>query len=139
VYKFYLQKGEFIVEDIQIILSALWIATMLTYLLGDVLRIFSGDTQRQEMKEQLTKFTQPMWLFIGILMVLPIVMVVLSVILDYPANRWANIIMAGFFFIFNLIGLPTYPSAYDRFLIAVSLVFNGLTIWYAWNWIPVAI
>jgi hypothetical protein len=126
-------------EDIQIILSALWIATMLTYLLGDVLRIFSGDTQRQEMKEQLAKFTQPMWLFIGILMVLPIVMVVLSVILDYPANRWANIIMAGFFFIFNLIGLPTYPSAYDRFLIAVSLVFNGLTIWYAWNWIPVAI
>jgi hypothetical protein len=126
-------------EDIQIILSALWIATMLTYLLGDVLRIFSGDIQRQEMKEQLAKFTQPMWLFIGILMVLPIVMVVLSVILDYPANRWANIIMAGFFFIFNLIGLPTYPSAYDRFLIAVSLVFNGLTIWYAWNWIPVAI
>jgi hypothetical protein len=126
-------------EDIQIILSALWIATMLTYLLGDVLRIFSGDIQRQEMKEQLAKFTQPMWLCIGILMVLPIVMVVLSVILDYPANRWANIIMAGFFFIFNLIGLPTYPSAYDRFLIAVSLVFNGLTIWYAWNWIPVAI
>lgn len=30
-------------EDIQIILSALWIALMLTYLLGDVLRIFSGD------------------------------------------------------------------------------------------------
>jgi len=64
------------------------------------------------------------------------VMVVLSVILPYPANRWANIIMAGFFFLFNLIGLPTYPSAYDRFLIAVSLVFNGMTIWHAWNWIP---
>lgn len=123
-------------EDIQIILSALWIATMLTYLLGDVLRIFSGDTQTQEMKEQLTKFTQPMWLFIALLMVLPIVMVVLSVTLPYPANRWVNIIMAGFFFLFNLVGLPTYPSAYDRFLIAVSLVFNALTVWYAWNWIP---
>lgn len=123
-------------EDIQITLSALWVATMLTYLLGDVLRIFSGDTQTQAMKEQLTKFTQPMWLLTAALMVLPIVMVVLSIILPYPANRWANIIMAGFFFIFNLIGLPTYPSAYDRFLIAVSLVFNGMTIWYAWNWIP---
>jgi hypothetical protein len=126
-------------EDIQIILSALWVATMLTYLLGDVLRIFSGDIQTQEMKEQLTKFTQPMWLFTALLMVLPIVMVVLSVTLPYPANRWANIIMAGFFFLFNLVGLPTYPSAYDRFLLAVSLVFNGMTIWYAWNWIPVAI
>lgn len=122
-------------EDIQIKLSALWVATMLTYLLGDVLRIFSGDTQTQAMKEQLAKFTQPMWLGIAILMVLPIVMVVLSVILPYPANRWANIIVAVFFFIFNLIGLPTYPSAYDRFLIAVSLVFNVLTVWYAWKWI----
>jgi hypothetical protein len=126
-------------EDIQIILSALWVATMLTYLLGDVLRIFSGDIQTQEMKEQLAKFTQPMWLFTALLMVLPIVMVVLSVTLPYPANRWANIIVAGFFFMFNLVGLPTYPSAYDRFLLAVSLVFNGLTIWYAWNWIPEAI
>jgi len=123
-------------EDIQIILSALWVATMLTYLLGDVLRIFSGDIQTQSMKEQLAKFTQPMWLLTAALMVLPIVMVVLSVLLPYPANRWANIIMAGFFFLFNLIGLPTYPSAYDRFLIAVSLVFNGMTIWHAWNWIP---
>jgi len=122
-------------EDIQIKLSVLWVATMLTYLLGDVLRIFSGDFNTPGEISGM-KITQPMWLGIAILMVLPIVMVVLSVILPYPANRWANIIMAGFFLIFNLIGLPTYPSAYDRFLIAVSLVFNGMTIWYAWNWIP---
>lgn len=36
---------------------------------------------------------------------------------------------------FNLISLPTYPSAYDKFLIAVGLVFNTLTIWTAWNWV----
>ncbi len=29
--------------DTRIILSGLWIATMLTYLWGDVLRIFAGD------------------------------------------------------------------------------------------------
>ena len=123
-------------EDTQIILSALWIATMLTYLLGDVLRIFSGDTQTPEMREQLAGFTQPIWLLIAALMVLPIIMVVLSVTLPYPANRWANISMAGFFFLFNIAGLPTYPSAYEKFLIAVSLLFNVMTIWYAWNWIP---
>lgn len=75
-----------------------------------------------------------MWLGIAILMVMPIVMVVLSVTLPYPANRWANIIVAVFFFLFNIVGLPTYPSAYDKFLIAVSLVFNVLTIWFAWKW-----
>jgi hypothetical protein len=31
--------------------------------------------------------------------------------------------------------LPTYPSAYDKFLIIVGLVFNVLTVWYAWQWI----
>jgi hypothetical protein len=30
-------------EEVRIKLSALWVALMLTYLLGDVLRIFSGD------------------------------------------------------------------------------------------------
>ena len=29
--------------DTRIILSSTWVALMLTYLLGDVLRIFSGD------------------------------------------------------------------------------------------------
>jgi hypothetical protein len=120
--------------DIQIQISALWIATMLTYLLGDVLRIYSGDF-RTPGEFNGMKLTQPMWLGIAILMVTPIVMVVLSLTLGYPSNRWANIIVGSFFFLFNLIGLPTYPSAYDRFLIAVSLVFNAMTVWYAWNWI----
>jgi len=31
------------IEEIKIQLSALWVALMLTYLLGDLLRIFSGD------------------------------------------------------------------------------------------------
>lgn len=124
-------------EDVQIKLSALWVAVMLTYLLGDVLRIFSGDFKAGEMGSTGgMKLTQPMMLGIAVLMVIPIIMVFLTLVLGNPANRWANIIVAVFFFIFNLIGLPTYPSAYDKFLIAVSLVFNGITIWYAWNWIP---
>ena len=75
-----------------------------------------------------------MWLGIAILMLIPIVMVLLSLLLPYPLNRWVNIIAASFFFLFNLIGLPTYPSAYDKFLIVTGLVFNVLTVWYAWNW-----
>jgi hypothetical protein len=71
---------------------------------------------------------------IAILMTIPIIMVILSLILPYPMNRWVNIVVAIFFFIFNLIGLPTYPSAYDKFLIVVGLGFNVLTVWYAWNW-----
>jgi hypothetical protein len=116
------------------ILSIIWIAVMLIYLLGDVLRIFSGDAASDKMG-QLGKFSQRMWLGIAILMVIPILMVVLSLILPQPVNRWANILVAGFFILFNLVGLPTYPSLYDKFLLAVSMAFNGVTIWVAWNWV----
>jgi hypothetical protein len=120
-------------EDVMIILSALWIALMLTYLWGDVLRIYAGDYKAGELMGQ--KATQKMWLGIAIFMLLPIVMLLLSLMLPYSVNRPANIIVAIFLFGFNLIGLPTYPSAYDKFLIIVGLVINILTVWYAWNWI----
>ena len=119
--------------DTRIILSVLWVALMLTYLLGDVLRIFSGDYKTGEMGK--VQFTQGMWLGIAVLMLIPILMVLLSLILPLPVNRWVNISVAVFFFLFNVVGLPTYPSMYDKFLIAVSLVFNVATVWYAWTWV----
>ena len=119
-------------EEMRIKLSALWVVLMLTYLLGDVLRIFSGDFKAGEIGGM--QVTQGMYLGLAILMVIPAVMVFLSLTLKYRVIRWANIIVAIFFFGFNLIGLPTYPSAYDQFLIVVGLVFNILTVRYAWKW-----
>ncbi|HYU54828.1 MAG TPA: DUF6326 family protein [Candidatus Dormibacteraeota bacterium] len=119
-------------EDARIILSASWIALMLTYLLGDVLRIYAGDFKPGKIAGR--PVTQNLLLGIAILMTVPIAMVFLSLTLSYPLNRWANIIAAIVFLGFNLIGLPTYSSAYDRFLIIVGVVFNVLTIWYAWQW-----
>jgi len=120
-------------EDVQIKLSALWVALMLTYLLGDVLRIFSGDFKAGEIGGM--QVTQGLYLGMAALFVIPVAMVFLSLTLKYPVNRWANIIVPIIFFVFNLIGLPTYPSAYDKFLIIVGLVFNALTVWYAWKWV----
>jgi hypothetical protein len=120
-------------EDVQIILSALWVSLMLTYLLGDVIRVFSGDHVPGKMAGQ--KATQGMWMVAAIIMLIPIVMVFLSVTLPFPVNGWLNIIFAVFLFLFNLSGLRTYPSYYDKFLIVVGLVFNVLIVWYAWNWI----
>ena len=123
-------------DDVQIKLSGLWVALMLTYLLGDVLRIFSGDFKVGEIGSTGgVPMTQPMMLGIAIIMVIPIFMVYFSLTLNYPLNRWANIVVAVFFFAFNLIGLPTYPSAYDKFLIVVGLGFNVMTVWVAWKWI----
>ncbi len=117
----------------RIILSAFWGTLMLTYLLGDVLRLCSGDFVPGKMGN--VQMTQGMWLGIAVLMLIPIVMVMLSLVLPQPVDRWVNIIAASFFFLFNLVGLPSYPSAYDKFLIVAGLVFNVLTVWYAWKWI----
>jgi Family of unknown function (DUF6326) len=120
-------------DEMRLKLSAIWIALMLTYLLGDVLRIYAGDFKAGEIGGR--PVGQGMFLGAAVLMLIPIVMVVLSLTLGNPVNRWANIILAAFFFLFNLAGLPTYPGAYDKFLIAVGLGFNALTIWYAWQWV----
>lgn len=119
-------------DDAQIRLSALWVALMLTYLLGDVIRIFSGDFKAGEMAGQ--PATQWMWLLAAIVMLIPILMLFLSLTLNRPVNRWVNIIAAAFLILFNLAGLP-YPSLYDNFLIVVGFGFNALTIWYTWRWV----
>lgn len=121
--------------DVRIILSALWVAAMFLYQQGDVQRLYSGDFVPGE--TDLGKMMSPemLWMISAITMTIPVIMIILSLTLKYPVNRWANIIVAILFFVYNLVGLRNYPSAYDRFLIAVSLVANVLTVWYAWNWV----
>ena len=121
--------------DIRITLSGLWTAVMLTYLLGDVLRIFAGHFVTGEMQGQTVK--PWMWVLAASIMMVPIVMLVLTLTVPYPAIRWTSIVAAVALVLFNLVALP-YEGAYDNFLIAVSVIFKGLVIWYAWTWSPPA-
>ena len=118
--------------NVRITLAGVWVALMLTYLLGDVLRIFAGDFTAGEVGGKTA--TQGIWLAAALLMLIPILMVILSLTIPHPAIRWITIAAAGFLLIFNAVGLPTYPGLYDKLLIAVGLGFNGLTIWLAWTW-----
>jgi hypothetical protein len=120
------------VEDIRIILAGMWVALMLTYLLGDVMRIFAGDFKPGEIEGK--TITQKMLMVMALLMLIPIVMLVLSLTWSYPMIRWVSIGAAGFLFVFNIAGLPTYPGAYDKFLIVIGLLFNAFIVWYAWMW-----
>ena len=119
--------------DTRIILSITWIAFMLASLWGDVLSIFVGDNIPSRFLE--VKWTQTMAFSTAVLMVIPILMVVLSLMLPYSVNRWANIIVAGFWFLFNLVGLRSYPGHYEKFILVVTMAFNVITVWYAWKWV----
>ena len=118
-------------EKTKIVLSGIWIALMLTYLLGDVMRIFSGDFKPGEIMGM--EPTQWMWLGMAVLMLIPIIMLLLNLVVGQPAMRWVNTIFAGLLFLVNVVGLPTYPSLYDQFLIVVGLVLNVITVWVAWG------
>ncbi len=120
-------------ENVRLVLSGLWVALMLTYLLGDVLRIFAGDFKAGEIDG--AEGNQWMWVLAAVVMLIPIVMVVLSLTLAYPAIRWVSIVAAVFLVLFNLVGLP-YDGLYDNFLIVFGFLFNGLIVWYAWTWVP---
>ena len=123
--------------DVRIMLSALWVARMLTGFVGDVLKFYEPGMMEQILAGEVDgmPLTQGFLLTAAIMFVLPVFMVFLSLTLPNPVNRWANIIVAIVFFAINIIGLPTYPSAYDVFLNVVGLVFNVLTVWYAWKWV----
>lgn len=122
-------------ESVRIILSGIWVAMMLTFLLGDVLRLFAGHATPGEIDGQ--EATQTMWLGAAAIMLVPIIMVVLSLTVPFPAIRWISIVASALFVVFNIAGLP-YEGWYDNFLIAVSFAFNGLIIWYAWTWVSAA-
>ena len=107
--------------DTRIILAGLWVATMLTFLWGDVLGLISGDTEPGKIGESVYEATHGIWVGIAALMLSPIVMVVLNLTLNHPTTRWANIILAIFWIIFNLSALSGYPR-YNKFLLIVTRV-----------------
>lgn len=116
----------------RLVLAGLWVATMLTYLLGDVLRILAGDMKAGDLQINGVPATSQMFFLIALIMLVPILMLVLNVLLAREYLRWLNIIVAIVVFAFNLIALP-YKGAYDNFLIAVSLGWNALMVWIAWT------
>jgi hypothetical protein len=118
--------------DTRVILAGLWVAIMLTYLLGDVLRIMAGDAVPGEMAGK--PASGAMWLGAALIMLVPIVMLVLSLTLPFPLIGWASLVVTVVVVVFNVFGLP-YKGMYDNVLILVSFVFNALIAWYAWRWL----
>jgi hypothetical protein len=125
--------------DVKIILSALWVALMFIFQQGDMLRIYSGDFTPGDDLWGKVMSSEMMWFVSAITMTIPVAMIILSLTLKYPVNRWANIIVGIFWLLYSLMGLlgKQYPSAYDNFLLVVAIVVNVLTIWYAWKWVAI--
>jgi hypothetical protein len=80
--------------DVRIILSALWVAAMFVWQQGDVQRLYSGDYKAGDDITGKVMSPEMLWMISAITMTIPVVMVILSLTLNYPVNRWANIVIA---------------------------------------------
>ena len=119
-------------DDVKIILSLLWVAVVLCYLYGDVFSILAGDFKLGEIDGK--PLTETMVLVMAVIMIVPIVMIVLTLLLDDSWSRGVNIIVAIIYFGFNLSSIRGY-ALYEKFTLIVSMGFNLVTVYIAWNWI----
>lgn len=124
-------------DVMRIKLAAVWVSLMLTYLLGDVLRVYAGDVVPGQI--QGSPMSQGMLAGIAGLMFIPILMILLTLTVKYPAIRWINFGVAIFFFLFNAVGLPGYSGWYDRLLIIAGLGLNVLTVIWSVRWVPAVV
>ena len=114
-------------QDIRVRLSTLWVFMLLNYLYCDVLGLFDPTTPKN--------MTQDALLAASLLMEIPIAMVILSRVLRYRPNRWANILAGAFMAVIQVATLfvGTLPSYYAFFSVIeiASLLF---IVWTAWRW-----
>ena len=81
------------------------------------------------------QLTPGFMLTIPIMMEIPIAMVILSRVLKYKVNRWANII-AGIIktvAVFASMFVGT-PALYYMFFGTIEIATTSFIVWYAWNW-----
>lgn len=124
--------------DRKILLSTLWIFAILNYLYCDILGIMDVNLLKQYLTGQVGGMTINEGFLLGaaILMEIPIAMVLLSRILNYRPNRWANII-AGI--IMTLVQIATLfagaPTKYYLFCSIIEITTSMVIVWLAWKWI----
>jgi hypothetical protein len=124
--------------DPKVFLSTLWIFVMFNYLYCDVMGLMDPVILNQLLTGDLgfVKITEGFLLGASILMEIPIAMVLLSRVLNYSANRWANII-AGSLKTVVMIGsmfLGDGPTLYYLFFGTIEMICTAYIVWYAWNW-----
>jgi hypothetical protein len=116
-------------RDTKVLLSTLWVFVMFNMAFADIVGFLTPGTLQGMME---MKPAQGLLLAFSIMLEIPIAMIVLSRLLRYRANRWANII-AGVITILWVVGGGTFSVSYI-FFATIEVACMLLIIWYAWSW-----
>lgn len=113
-------------------LSISWVALMLVYLLGDVLRLYEKGQAAGFIDGK--PMTQTHLMMAALMMLIPILLALGMVFLPQGLAKWFGIVASLILFIINIIGVAGYSSLFDRFLICLSLALNVFTLVWTWLW-----
>jgi Family of unknown function (DUF6326) len=126
-------------KERKVILSTLWIFAMFNYAYADILTLwFNPVLQKGATKQLLSGYvgsiqiTQGFVLVGAVLMETAIAMVLLSRVLPYRANRWANIIVGVLQT--ASVAWSLSPNLYYIFFATVEMACTLFIVWYAWTW-----
>ena len=118
--------------DTKVLLSTLWIVVVINMLKADILSLYIPGAV-DELVEFAGETPIPqLMLGAAIVMEISILMIILSRVLKYGVNRWANIITGIITIAFVVVGRATYP--HYTFIMTVEVLCLLLIIWKAWKW-----
>jgi len=123
--------------DMKSRLSILWIFASLSYLYCDVISLMDPELLKQYLAGNVNglAFTPGFLLGAAILIEIPISMVLLCRVLNYRANRWANIAAGTVMTAVQTLTLfMGRPAPYYLFLSILEIAATALIVWFAWNW-----
>jgi len=125
-------------NDRRVILSILWIFLSVNYIFCDVLSIMDPGFFKLLMSgggESVNQINQGLLLGFAILVEIPFAMIVLSRLLNYRANRWANIIAGSFMAVIQLLSIiDDKVTLHYIFYSVIEIGCNSFIVWYAWKW-----
>ena len=120
-------------KDRKAVLSALWIFVMFNYLYADLVMMIAHPAVYQRAA---ARMTEGVVLGFTVLMEILIAMVLLSRVLKYRANRWANIIAGIVGTAFVALTFGGRPPKFYLFLSAIEIACTLFIVWYAWTCPP---
>ena len=130
-------------KDRKAMLSLLWIFVMFNFTYADILTLYFNNVLQKELWKLFQSgfvgsvhITQGFVLLGAVLLETAIAMVLLSRVLKYRANRWANIIVGLIQIaavVQSLTG-PLYWNLYYAFFATIQIACMLFIVWYAWTW-----
>ena len=125
-------------EEMRVKLSTLWIFAMFNYIYADIMSLMKAENLEAFLTGYVgsMQITDQFLLSAAILMETAIVMVLISRILGYRANRWANIIVG----ILHTVSVAASmfvgsgPGLYYMFFGTIEVACTLYIVWSAWKW-----